>query len=235
MDGLRVGGVLVEGLGGSDALRVVDVLAVDLDRGFPVERDRVGAAAHGGGAAVARLDILEHEPRVVGQLAVAQVVVDGIDPAVGDIEHVVHRVGGVGGPCACLAGEIEHRLLADLAGRRHFQARFNAGQRLEVFQHRFEVLEVAGGDHAHGDLLSRGHAPVDVRALERFEIHVLPGGVRLADEQAGSGQRGSAREGRLQDGAAGNGARAGWCLVVAVHVHERSPVVLGGLPQSGGK
>ena len=34
---------------------------------------------------------------------------------------------------------------------------------------------------------------------------MLPGGVRLADEQAGGGQRGSAREGRLQDGAAGNG------------------------------
>ena len=157
---------------------------------------------------MARLDILEHEPRVVGQLAVAQVVVDGIDPAVGDVEHVVHRVGGVGGPCARLAGEIEHRLLADLSGRRHFQTRLHAGQRLEVFQHRIEVLEVARGNHTHGDLLARGHAPIDACALERFEIHVLPGGVRLADEQAGSGQRGGAREGCLQDGAAGNGPRA---------------------------
>jgi hypothetical protein len=44
---------------------------------------------------MARLDVLELEPRVVGQLRVAQVVVDGINPAVGEVENVLLRVVGV--------------------------------------------------------------------------------------------------------------------------------------------
>ena len=208
VDGLRVRGILVEGLGGCDALRVVDVLAVDLDGGLAIERDRVRASVDGGGAAVTGLDVLEHEPRVVGQPGVAEVIVDGVDPAVGDIEHVIHGVGGVGRPRAGLAGEIEHRLLADLAGRRHLQARFHAGQRLEVFQYRFQVLEVTRGNHADRDLLALRHAPVDVRARERLEVHMLPGGVCFADEQAGGGQRDGAGDRRLQDRPARNGARA---------------------------
>ncbi|MCZ7599034.1 MAG: hypothetical protein M5U09_16870 [Gammaproteobacteria bacterium] len=201
--GLGVGHVFLERLGRGKALCVVDVLAIDLYRRLAVVGNAVRAAVHRGGAAVARLDVVVVEPGGVGQAGVAEVVVERIDPAVGDVQHVVHRVGGMRGVGAGLARQVQHRLLADLPRRNHLEPRVDAGQGPEVRQYGLEVVEIAGGNDGDGDALAFGHAPVDAGAAERLEVHELAGGMGAADEQARRGDGGGSGGGGLQDVAAG--------------------------------
>ena len=142
---------LVVGRRGLQALGVVQVLAVDLHRHFAVVRNAVGLAVDRVGVAPGLDDVVVPEPGRVGQRCVVQVLVERIDPLVGDVQRVVHRVGGVRRIGAGLRRQVEHRLLADLARRHLLEAQLDAGQRLELRLQRDQVDEVAGRNDGDGD------------------------------------------------------------------------------------
>ncbi len=72
VDGGRVRDVLVEGLGALEAVLVVHVLTVELDRGLAVVWHAVELAVGGGGLAPAGDDVVRVEPGRVGQRGVAE-------------------------------------------------------------------------------------------------------------------------------------------------------------------
>ena len=164
---LRVGDELVVGVGGLQALRVVQVLAVDLHRHFAVVRDPVRLAVDRVGVAPGLDDVFVLEPVLVGERRVVEVLVERLDPLVRDVQRVVHRVGRVRRVGRGLRREVEQRLLADLPRRHLLEAELDAGERLELRLQRDQVLEVARRDDGDGDRLALGLLPVDLGSAVR--------------------------------------------------------------------
>jgi len=73
-------------------------------------------------------DVVEFEPVGVGQRFVGQIAVERLDPLVGSVKRIIHRIGGVGRVSAGLRGEIDYALLPDLRRRNFFEADVDAGQ-----------------------------------------------------------------------------------------------------------
>jgi hypothetical protein len=106
----------VEVVGGLQALRLVEILAVDLERHLAVVRDAEELAVDRVRRAPVRDDVVGLEPSRVGKRGVLEEGVERLDPFVRRVERVVHRgrrVGRVGGG---LRGEVDDALLPDLRG-----------------------------------------------------------------------------------------------------------------------
>ena len=143
---------------------------------------------------------------------VVEVLVERLDPLVGDVERVVHRVGRVGRVGRGLRRQVEQRLLADLPRRHLLEAQLDAGQRLELRLQRDQVLEVARRDDGDGDRLALDLLPVDLGGAVRREL------VGLRDGGAASRSRARRRR-RARHPAAATSRRVGW------RVHGASPVL----------
>ena len=122
----------------------------------------------------------------VRERRVGEILVERLDPLVGDVKRIVHRVGSVRRIGRRFRREVEHRLLADLPRRHLFEAQLDAGQRLELWLQRDEVLEIARRDDGDRDLLTLGLPPVDLRCFVRREIVGLRqgGGHELISQKA---------------------------------------------------
>jgi len=160
-------------LGRLQALGRVQILAVDLHGDFAVIRYAVGFAVDRVGVAPGFQDVFVLEPGRVRQAGVIQVTVERLDPLVGHVQRVVHRVCGMRCIGACLRRQVQRRLLPDLPRRHFFHPHLDAGQGLELRQQRAQVVEIAGGDDSHRDRFAFGLTPVDLRALVRRKIVAL--------------------------------------------------------------
>ena len=168
---------VVEIVGGLQALRVVEILAIDLNGDFAVIGHAIELAVDAVGGAPGRDDVVELEPVGVGQRFVGEVAVERLDPFVGGIERVIHRIGGVGGVGAGLRGEVDHALLPDLRRRNFLEADVDAGQRLELRRQRDQVFKIARRNHGDRDGFAGSLLPVDLGRLVRREIGVLRSGL----------------------------------------------------------
>ena len=169
-----------EVVGGLQALRVVEVLAIDLDRDLAVIGHAVELAVDAVGGAPGRNDVVELEPVGVGQRFVGQIAVERLDPFVRGVERIVHRVGGVRGVGAGLRSEVDDALLPDLRRRNFFEADVDAGERLELRRQRDQIFEIARRNNRDRDGFAGGLLPVDLGRLVRREIGILRRGPREA-------------------------------------------------------
>ena len=198
---LRVGEQLVIRIGRVQALGVVQVLAIDLHRHLAIVGNAVGLAVHRIGIAPGLEDVVVVVPGGVGQRGVVQVLVQRFDPLVGDVQRVIHRVGRVRGVRGGPGRQVEHRLLADLAGRHLLGAHLHAGECLELRQQPEQVVEVAGRNDRDRDRLALHLLPVDLGAAVGRQIVPLREG---AGHPVRGGRERAHRSGLL-DGAAAAG------------------------------
>ena len=168
-----VGDERLEVVGRLQALRVIQILAVDLNRDFAVVRYAVQFAVDAVGSAPGRDDVVEFEPVGIRQRFIGKIAVERLDPFVRGIERVVHRIGGVRRVGAGLRGEIDDALLPDLRGRNFLEADVDAGQRLELRRNGNQIFEIARRNNRDGDGFTRRLLPVDLGRLVRCQIGIL--------------------------------------------------------------
>ena len=192
----------LEVVGRLQALRLVEILAIDLHGDFAVVGNAEELAVDAVGGAPGRNDVVELEPVRVGQRCIGEVGVERLDPFVRRVERVIHRVGGMGGVGAGLRREVDDALLPDLRRRNLLEADGDAGERLELRRERDQVVEVARRDDGDRDGLAGGLPPVDLGRLVRREVRLLGAG---AADQTGRSYERRGRHGALQE------AAARWC------------------------
>ena len=97
-------------------LRVVEILAIDLDGDLAVIGHAVELAVDAVGAAPGRDDVVELEPGRIRQRCVIQIGIERLDPFVRGIERVIHGIGGMRGVGASLRGQVDDAFWRICAG-----------------------------------------------------------------------------------------------------------------------
>ena len=181
-------------LRGLEPLRVVEILAVDLQGHLAVIGHAEQLAVDAVGIAPGRDDVVELEPVRIRQRRVGEVSLHRLDPFVGCIQRVIHWVGGMGGVGARLRGQVDHALLADLGRRNLLEPHRDARERLELRREGDQVVEIGRRNDGNRDGFALELLPVDLCRLVGGEISLLrQRAVQKGRSRSQGGRRGDTR------------------------------------------